>query len=101
MQEGAEIERLRALGVGWAAVRSVDADSQGKLKGQKFVLTGTLSSPRAQFKQRIEAAGGKVVGSLSKKTDFLVAGENPGSKLQKASDLGVEIVDESGLEALL
>ena len=97
----AEIERLRTLGVGWAAVQPVNADSQGKLKGRKFVLTGTLSSPRAQFKQRIETAGGKVVGSLSKKTDYLVAGENPGSKLQKASDLGVEIIDESGLEALL
>ncbi len=96
----AEIQRLRALGVHWAPVEAVATDTQGKLRGFSFVLTGTLSSPRAEFKQRIEAAGGKVVGSLSKKTRFLVAGENPGTKLQKANDLGVEIVDEAGLEAL-
>jgi len=64
-------------------------------------LTGTLSAPRGEIKQRIEAAGGKVLGSLSKKTDYLVAGEKPGGKLQKARDLEIEILGEEDLEALI
>jgi DNA ligase (NAD+) len=95
-----EIDRLRALGVRWAPAQPVKVDSSGALAGLSFVLTGTLSSPRPDFKRRIEAAGGKVLGSLSQKTRFLVAGENPGSKLQKAQRLGVEVLDEAGLEAL-
>ncbi len=67
------------------------------IAGLSFVLTGALSRPRGDFKQRIEAAGGKVVSSISKKTDFLVAGDNPGSKLGKANDLGVEVLSEEGL----
>jgi DNA ligase (NAD+) len=66
-----------------------------------FVLTGTLSAPRSEFKDRIEAAGGRVTGSVSKKTDYVVAGDDPGSKVTKAAALGVEILDESGFEALL
>jgi DNA ligase (NAD+) len=95
-----EVKRLRALGVRWATAQPAKADSSGALAGLSFVLTGTLSSPRPDFKRRIEAAGGKVLGSLSQKTRFLVAGENPGSKLQKAERLGVEVLDEAGLEAL-
>ncbi len=95
-----EVNRLRALGVRWAPAQPVKIDSSGALAGLSFVLTGTLSSPRPDFKRRIEAAGGKVLGSLSQKTRFLVAGENPGSKLQKAQRLGVEVLDEAGLEAL-
>ena len=96
-----EVKRLRSLGVQWTPARAVEANPSGALTGLSFVLTGTLSSPRSDFKQRIEAAGGKVLGSLSKKTRYLVAGENPGSKLQKAEKLGVEVLDEAGLEALL
>ncbi len=95
-----EIERLRALGVRWepaAAPRPQD----GVLSGKTFVLTGTLSVPRDEARQRIESAGGKVVSSISKKTDYLLAGEKAGSKRDKAASLGVAILDEDAFEALL
>ena len=97
----AEIQRLRDLGVTWPALEADAGPQEGKLTGLSFVLTGTLSGPRDSFKQKIESAGGKVVGSVSKKTDYLVAGENAGSKLKKATELGVTILDEDGLENLL
>ena len=97
----AEVARLRSLGVHWPETPRRDVDSAaGNLAGLAFVLTGTLSAPRGAFKARIEEAGGRVVGSLSKKTNYLVAGENPGSKLRKAEELGVEVLDEAGFEAL-
>ena len=74
----------------------------GPLEGKSFVLTGTLTGmTRDEAKQRIEALGGKVSGSVSKKTSYLVAGEAPGSKLDKAKELGVEVLDQAGLEQLL
>jgi DNA ligase (NAD+) len=71
------------------------------LEGLTFVLTGSLSQARGHFKALIEAAGGKVTGSVSRKTDYVVAGEDPGSKVSKAADLGVGILDENGLASLL
>jgi len=98
----AEVARLRELGVHWPSVETTrDEGRSAKLEGKTFVLTGTLSAPRSDFKQRIEAEGGKVQGSVSKKTSYLVAGESAGSKLKKAEDLGVEVLDEAALEALL
>jgi DNA ligase (NAD+) len=77
-------------------------DSAKTLLGQTFVLTGTLPSlSRRQAQELIEAAGGKVSGSVSKKTSYLVAGEEAGSKLSKAESLGVPVLDEAGLRSLL
>jgi DNA ligase (NAD+) len=73
-----------------------------KLAGKTFVLTGTLARhSREQAKQLLEAAGAKVSGSVSKKTDYVVAGEEAGSKLDKAKELGVAVIDETAMEALL
>ena len=68
------------------------------LTGLTVVLTGTLSRPRPELKARLEELGAKVTGSVSAKTDLLVAGEEAGSKLTKARQLGVTVVDETGLE---
>lgn len=76
--------------------------SEGRMAGKTFVLTGTLPNlTRDEAQARIEAAGGKVSGSVSKKTDYVVAGEAAGSKLVKAEELGITILDESGLLTLL
>ncbi len=96
-----EIARLRSLGVRWPMPDAEREALSGALDGRTFVLTGSLSGPRSDFKRRIEAAGGKVAASVSRKTDYLVAGEKAGSKLQKATELGVRVLDESGLEELL
>jgi len=78
------------------------APVEGPLVGKTLVITGTLPNlSRDDATERIEAAGGKVTGSVSKKTDYLVAGADPGSKLTKAQDLGTEVLDEDGLLALL
>ncbi len=73
-----------------------------RLAGKTFVLTGALEKyPRDEAKRLIEQAGGKVVGSVSKKTDYVVAGADPGSKLDKARELGVNVIDQTGMEELL
>ena len=74
----------------------------GKLEGKAFVLTGTLDSmTRRQAKDMIISAGGKVGGSVSRRTDFLVAGRSPGSKLDRAKDLGIEVIHETDLREML
>jgi DNA ligase (NAD+) len=76
--------------------------SEGPLAGKTLVLTGTLPEwSREQATERISAAGGRVTGSVSKKTDYVVAGETPGSKLEKAQRLGVAVLDEAGLRELV
>jgi DNA ligase (NAD+) len=77
------------------------AGGSGKLTGKTFVITGTLSKPRNHFKNLIEQAGGKVSGSVSAKTDFLLAGADPGSKLDKAKKLGVAVLSEAEFETIL
>jgi DNA ligase (NAD+) len=96
------IERLRAAGVQLAEEGPAPGSVEGPLSGKTFVLTGTLPDlTRDEAKERIEAAGGKVTGSVSKKTDYVVAGADPGSKLAKAEKLGVETIDEPALLKLL
>ncbi|MBI3432670.1 MAG: NAD-dependent DNA ligase LigA [Hydrogenophilales bacterium] len=95
------VKRLRDAGVRWLESTGVQ-QSAGILAGKTLVLTGTLPTlTRDAAKEMIEAAGGKVAGSVSKKTDYVVAGEEAGSKLAKAQELGVTILDEAGLLALL
>ena len=95
------IEQLRAAGVRWEEGAPAVA-AAGRFAGKTFVLTGTLPNlSRDEAKALIEAQGGKVAGSVSKKTSYVVAGEEAGSKLTKAEELGVPIIDEAGLQALL
>jgi len=95
------IERLIAAGIHWPAVQRRPAKAQ-PLAGKTFVLTGTLHGlTRNEAKQRLQALGAKVAGSVSKKTDYVVAGEEPGSKLDKARALDIAVVDEAGLMKLL
>jgi DNA ligase (NAD+) len=92
------IERLKAAGV--------NTDSKAEpvgtqLAGLSFVITGSLSKPRDEIQSRLEKLGARVTGSVTKKTSYLIAGENAGSKLEKATELKVSVLDETALEALL
>ena len=96
------VEQLRAAGLAWPAIAGTASDAHRPLLGKTLVLTGTLPTlSRDEAKELIEAAGGKVSGSVSKKTHWVVAGEEAGSKLDKARELGVPVIDEAGLQALL
>lgn len=99
------IARLRECGVNPVTEEEppvAPADKPSPVRGKTFVLTGTLPvMTRDEAKGRIQAAGGRVSGSVSRKTDYVVAGESPGSKLEKARALAVEVLDEAGLETLL
>ncbi len=95
------VEQLRALGVHWPEMKVADRSGLA-LSGKTLVITGTLPSlSRDQAKELIESAGGKVAGSVSQKTDYLVAGAEAGSKLIKAQSLGVTILDEPQLLKLI
>jgi len=101
-QNRAVIDGLRQRGVHWPAQQRRAAASEGALNGKTFVLTGSLDSmSRDQAADRIAALGGKVSGSVSKKTAYVVAGADPGSKLAKAQELGVTVLDEAGFLKLL
>ncbi|WP_298833026.1 NAD-dependent DNA ligase LigA [uncultured Piscinibacter sp.] len=97
------VEQLRSVGVRWAEHDAHHADVAPKpLAGKTLVLTGTLPTlSRDEAKELIEEAGGKVSGSVSKKTHCVIAGSEAGSKLDKARELGVAVLDEDGLRALL
>ena len=92
------MERLREAGL---TLTGKQKERGTKLAGKTFVLTGTLAHfTRDEAKKMIEDAGGKVTGSVSKKTDYVVAGSDAGSKLDKAKELGVEVIDEKEMEKL-
>jgi DNA ligase (NAD+) len=94
------LERLLASGIEWPPVER--PQSTGKVAGKTFVITGTLEQmSRDAAREAILERGGKVTGSVSKKTDYLVAGADPGSKLDKARQLGVDVLDEAAFLALL
>jgi DNA ligase (NAD+) len=96
------VEKLREKGLRLEQDASERRAAGGPLEGKTLVLTGTLPElTREEAAALIKAAGGKVVNSVSKKTDYVVAGENPGSKLAKAEKFEIEILDEAGLRALL
>ena len=96
------VERLRAAGLRFELAEGERRREGGPLDGKTLVLTGTLPDlSRDEAGQLIKQAGGKVTGSVSKKTDYVVAGDNAGSKLAKAEELGVEVVDRDGLDRLL
>ncbi len=92
------VERLRKAGLTFAGAKK---ERGTKLAGKTFVLTGTLNLPRDQVKKTIEDAGGRVSGSVSKKTDYVIAGADAGSKLDKAKELGISVIGEKDLDELL
>jgi len=95
------VEQLRAAGVSWPEGEPAERAPQ-PLLGKTFVLTGTFPTlKRDEAKAMLEAAGAKVAGSVSKKTDYVVAGEEAGSKLDKAQELGVAVIDEAQMLAML
>jgi DNA ligase (NAD+) len=101
-RNASEVERLRALGLRWEKSAPAAPRGEGPLAGCTFVLTGSLEDmTRSEARRRIEERGGKVTSSVSKKTSYVVAGADPGSKLDKARELEVEVLDRAGLEKLL
>ena len=97
-----EISRLQQYGVTWPELDPVQTKADGALSGKTFVITGTLPTmTRDEAKDLIRSLGGKVAGSVSKKTDYLVAGEKAGSKLAKAEQLGISVLSESDLVQFL
>ncbi|MCG8427701.1 MAG: NAD-dependent DNA ligase LigA [Chromatiales bacterium] len=101
--QGHNLEVIRQLidaGVEWESPKP-KTEGEQPLVGKTVVLTGTLSRSRQEIKEELQALGAKVAGSVSSKTDFLVAGADAGSKLTKAEKLGVEVLDEAGLNELL
>lgn len=96
------VEKLKKAGVNTELKVKQEPEQYLSLEGKTFVLTGTLAEfTRDEAKFEIEQRGGRVTGSVSKKTDYVVVGENPGSKLEKARTLGIEIIDEEQFRKLL
>jgi DNA ligase (NAD+) len=93
------VERLMQRGLDFGRVEG--SPSEGPLAGKRVVITGTLERPRSYYVERLEAAGGTFTSSVSKNTDYVLAGEEAGSKLRKARDLDVPVLDHAGFEALL
>ena len=94
------IDRMKKGGVKFIPFKS-ERREVAAIAGKTFVITGTLSKPRDHFKKLIENAGGKVSSAVSKKTDYLLAGESAGSKLDKAQKLGIEILNENSFDSMI
>ena len=95
-------ERLHATGVRTELEKTAKSNTDERFAGKHFVLTGTLPSmTRDEAKNLIESHGGRVMSSVSKKTDFVLAGAEPGSKLDKANQLGVPVIDEGEFKKML
>jgi DNA ligase (NAD+) len=96
------LKKIHAAGVSPEMIQHDDSSGPLPLGGLSFVITGTLSGmSRSEAKELIQDSGGRVVGSVSRKTDYLVAGDSPGSKVQKANDLGVAVLSEEELHGLI
>ena len=93
------VNRLMKLGLNFGPVQSRPAE--GSLAGKRVVITGTLSESRSYYVEKVEAGGGTFTSSVSKNTDYVLAGEEAGSKLEKARELGVEVLNEDGFEELI
>jgi DNA ligase (NAD+) len=93
------VERLMKAGLNFE--RASSGPSEGPLAGKRVVITGTLSRSRSYFVERLEEAGGTFTSSVSKNTDYVLAGEEAGSKLERANSLGVPVLDEAAFEELL
>jgi DNA ligase (NAD+) len=94
------IRKLIDAHIHWSE-SAIKQPGEQPLAGKTVVLTGTLSRPRQEIKDQLQALGAKVTGSVSAKTDFVIAGTDAGSKLSKAQQLGVTVLDEEGLDQLL
>jgi DNA ligase (NAD+) len=94
------VERLLSSGVTPMPIAFPSPHTETSLSGKTVVFTGTISIPRSEAKRAVESAGGKVSGSVSRKTDFVVAGEDPGSKLDKARELGVTVLTEEEFRSM-
>ena len=92
---------VRLIRAGLDLERTTGASQEGPLAGRRVVITGTLSRPRSYFVERLEEAGGTFTSSVSKNTDYVLAGEGAGSKLKTANSLGVPVLDETAFEELL
>ena len=92
---------VRLIRAGLDLQRTTGASQEGPLAGRRVVITGTLSRPRSYFVERLEDAGGTFTSSVSKNTDYVLAGEGAGSKLKSANSLGVPVLDETAFEELL
>ena len=99
-QNSRMLDKMKQGGVEFPAYEAAEPKS-GTFSGKTLVITGTLSKPRKHFKDLIEKHGGKVTGSVSKSTDYLLVGEDAGSKLDKAKKLGVEILDEDTFAGMI
>ena len=96
-----EINKLRNLGINFKYLgNKINTDNEN-INGKTFVITGTLSKPRDYYKEILESLGGNVTGSVTKKTDYVLLGENPGSKYDKAKELNISILSEDDFNNMI